>query len=136
MRYRFTYCLMVLFIFIAAPSFAQQEITIQGKVTDSLDGTGIPGVSVLIKGTGKGTQTDANGNYNIKAPSNATLTFSFISYRRQEIAVNNQTTINVTLASESEVLDQVVVVGYGTQKRSQIVGSVSSAKSEEITKQP
>ncbi|MGK9117164.1 SusC/RagA family TonB-linked outer membrane protein [Olivibacter jilunii] len=136
MRYRFTYCLMVLFIFIAAPSFAQQEITIQGKVTDSLDGTGIPGVSVLIKGTGKGTQTDANGNYNIKAPSNATLTFSFISYRRQEIAVNNQTTINVTLASESEVLDQVVVVGYGTQKRSQIVGSVSSVKSEEITKQP
>ncbi|MEH6304835.1 TonB-dependent receptor [Olivibacter sp. CPCC 100613] len=136
MRYRFTYCLMVLFMFLAGPSLAQQEITIQGKVTDSLDGTGIPGVSVLIKGTGKGTQTDANGNYNIKAPSNATLTFSFISYSRQEIAINNQTTINVALASESEVLDQVVVVGYGTQKRSQIVGSVSSVKSEEITKQP
>jgi len=136
MKYKFTYCLMVLFMFFAATSFAQQDITIQGKVVDSLDGKGIPGVSVLIKGTTKGTQTDAEGNYRIAAPSNATLTFSFISYTRQEKPVSGQAIINVTLASANEQLDQVVVVGYGTQKRSQIVGSVSSVKSEEITKQP
>lgn len=136
MKYRFTYCLMVLFMFFAATSFAQQDITIQGKVVDSLDGKGIPGVSVLIKGTTKGTQTDAEGNYRIAAPSNATLTFSFISYTRQEKPVSGQAIINVTLVSANEQLDQVVVVGYGTQKRSQIVGSVSSVKSEEITKQP
>lgn len=136
MKYKFTYCLMVLFMFFAATSFAQQDITIQGKVVDSLDGKGIPGVSVLVKGTTKGTQTDAEGNYRIAAPSNATLTFSFISYTRQEKPVSGQAIINVTLASANEQLDQVVVVGYGTQKRSQIVGSVSSVKSEEITKQP
>lgn len=135
MKYRFTYCLMVLFMFFAATSFAQQDITIQGKVVDSLDGKGIPGVSVLIKGTTKGTQTDAEGNYRIAAPSNATLTFSFISYTRQEKPVSGQAIINVTLASANEQLDQVVVVGYGTQRKIDVTGSVAVVKGEDISKQ-
>lgn len=136
MRNRFTYGLMVILLFLIVPAMAQQSITIKGTVVDSLDGTPIPGVSVLVKGTTQGTQTDANGNYSINAAPDATLTFSFVSYNRQEIPVNNQTLINVKLASANQELEQVVVVGYGTQKRSQIVGSVSSVKSEEITKQP
>jgi len=127
---------MVILLFLIVPAMAQQSITIKGTVVDSLDGTPIPGVSVLVKGTTQGTQTDANGNYSINAAPDATLTFSFVSYNRQEIPVNNQTLINVKLASANQELEQVVVVGYGTQKRSQIVGSVSSVKSEEITKQP
>jgi TonB-linked SusC/RagA family outer membrane protein len=136
MRYTFTYCLLFMLAFLSAPAFAQEQITVQGKVVDSLDGLGIPGVSVFIKGTTQGTQTDLDGNYSIAAPSNATLTFSFISYGRQEIPVNNRTTINVTLSTSSEQLDQVVVVGYGTQRRSQVVGSISSVSGGELAKQP
>src|SRR5690606_35766579 len=83
-----------------------------------------------------GTQTDLDGNYSIVAPSNATLTFSFISYGRQEIPANNRTSINVTLTSSTEQLDQVVLVGYGTQRRSQVVGSISSGSGSELAKQP
>jgi len=136
MRYRFTYCLMVFFVFFVAPVFAQQEITITGKVIDSLDGQGIPGVSVLIKGTTQGTQTDANGNYSIAAPSNVTLTFSFISYGRKEIAVNNQTSINVTLSAENELLDQVVVIGYGTAAKRDLTGSIVSIRGDQVADKP
>lgn len=136
MKYRFTYYLMVLFVFLAMPAFAQQEITITGKVVDSLDGLGIPGVSVLIKGTTKGTQTDANGNYSIVAPSNGTLSFTFISYGRQEIPINNSTNINVTLSSENEQLDQVVVIGYGTAAKRDLTGSIVSVSGRDVADKP
>ena len=136
MRYRFTYYLMVLFTFLAVPALAQQEITVAGKVIDSLDGQGIPGVSVLIKGTTKGTQTDASGNYQITAPADATLTFSFISYGRKEVAVNNQAIINVTLATESELLDQVVVIGYGTAAKRDLTGSIASVSGDQVADKP
>src|SRR5690606_1865249 len=136
MRYTFTYCLLFMVAFLSAPAFAQEQITVQGTVVDSLDGLGIPGVSVFIKGTTQGTQTDLDGNYSIVAPSNATLTFSFISYGRQETPVNSSTSMNVRLTSRSEQFDQVVVVCYGTQRRSQVVGSISSVSCSDLAKQP
>jgi len=121
------------FLFINA-AFAQ-DITIRGVVSDGADKTTLPGVSVLVKGTQIGTQTDATGKYAISAPANATLVFSYIGYNPTEMQVNNRTVINVELASSSQQLEQVVVVGYGTQKKIDVTGSVASLKGEEISKQ-
>ncbi|KQS42012.1 TonB-dependent receptor [Pedobacter sp. Leaf194] len=112
-----------------------QNITVKGRVTDGGDKTTIPSVSVLVKGTQIGTQTDASGAYSISAPANATLVFQYLGYTPQEIPVNNRTTINVELASSSQQLDQVVVVGYGTQRKIDVTGSVATVKGDDIAKQ-
>jgi len=111
-----------------------QNITVKGKVSDGGDKSTIPSVSVLVKGTQNGTQTDANGVYSISAPANATLVFTYLGYTTQEVSVNNQTTINIELKSSTQQLDQVVVVGYGTQKKVDVTGSISSVKGEDIEK--
>ncbi|MEJ2905425.1 TonB-dependent receptor [Pedobacter panaciterrae] len=121
------------FLFINAAS--AQDITIRGVVSDGADKTTLPGVSVLVKGTQIGTQTDATGKYAISAPANATLVFSYIGYNPTEMQVNNRTVINVELASSSQQLEQVVVVGYGTQKKIDVTGSVGNVKGEDIAKQ-
>ena len=112
-----------------------QNITVKGKVIDGGDKSSLPGVTVLVKGTQTGTQTDANGNYSISAPANATLVFNFIGYAALEQAVANQTTLNVSLASQDQQLEQVVVVGYGTQRKIDVTGSVATVKGEDISKQ-
>ncbi|RZK91178.1 MAG: TonB-dependent receptor [Pedobacter sp.] len=112
-----------------------QNITVKGRVTDGGDKTTIPSVSVLVKGTQNGTQTDASGAYSISAPANATLVFQYLGYTAQEIPVNNRTTINVELASSSQQLEQVVVVGYGTQRKIDVTGSVATVKGDDISKQ-
>jgi TonB-linked SusC/RagA family outer membrane protein len=111
-----------------------QNITIKGRVTDGGDKTTIPSVSVLVKGTQTATQTDATGAYSISAPANATLVFTYIGYTTQELAVANRTTVNVELKSASQQLDQVVVIGYGTQKKVDVTGSISSVKGSDIEK--
>ncbi|WP_029286831.1 TonB-dependent receptor [Pedobacter sp. R20-19] len=113
-----------------------QNITIKGKVTDGGDKTSLPGVTIVIKGAQGGTQTDADGNYSISAPADATLVFNFVGYTAQEQVVANRTTINVALASSTQQLEQVVVVGYGTQRKIDVTGSVASVKGEDISKQP
>ncbi|PWS30642.1 SusC/RagA family TonB-linked outer membrane protein [Pedobacter paludis] len=112
-----------------------QNITVKGRVTDGGDKSTIPSVSVLVKGTQNGTQTDATGAFSINAPANATLVFTYIGYVTQEVPVNNRTTLNIVLASNSQQLDQVVVVGYGTQRKIDVTGSVASVKGEDISKQ-
>lgn len=112
-----------------------QNITVKGTVTDGGDKTTIPAVSVQVKGTTTGAQTDVNGNYVISAPANATLVFTYVGYTTQEIAINNRTTVNVVLTSASNQLDQVVVVGYGTQRKIDVTGAVTSIKGEDISKQ-
>ncbi|MFC4211413.1 SusC/RagA family TonB-linked outer membrane protein [Pedobacter lithocola] len=112
-----------------------QNITVKGRVMDSGDKSTIPSVSVLVKGTQIGTQTDPSGAYSISAPANATLVFQYLGYTTQEVPVNNRTTINVELASSSQQLEQVVVVGYGTQRKIDVTGSVATVKGEEISKQ-
>lgn len=111
-----------------------QNITIKGRVTDGGDKTTIPSVSVLVKGTQTAAQTDATGAYSISAPANATLVFTYIGYTTQELAVASRTTINVELKSASQQLDQVVVVGYGTQRKVDVTGSISSVKGTDIEK--
>ncbi|WP_316827152.1 TonB-dependent receptor [Pedobacter miscanthi] len=124
------FCLLTINVALA------QNITVKGKVIDGGDKTPLPGVSILIKGTQSGTQTDVNGNYTLSAPANATLVFNFVGYTALEQAVNNQTTINVSLASSTQQLEQVVVVGYGTQRKIDVTGAVASVKGEDINKQP
>ncbi|MDR6786412.1 TonB-linked SusC/RagA family outer membrane protein [Pedobacter africanus] len=113
-----------------------QDITVKGVVSDETDKLPLPGVSVLVKGTRTGTTTDASGRYAISAPANATLVFSYLGYLSREISVNNQADLNISLASSSQELEQVVVVGYGTQKKKDLTGSVAQVKGEELTRQP
>ncbi|RZM28639.1 MAG: TonB-dependent receptor [Pedobacter sp.] len=113
-----------------------QNITVQGIVTDGADKSALPSVSVLIKGATSGTQTDANGRYSISVPANSTLVFSYVGYTKREILVNRQTTINVAMNASSQDLEQVVVVGYGTQKRRDLTGAISSVKGDEVARMP
>ncbi|WP_028296544.1 SusC/RagA family TonB-linked outer membrane protein [Olivibacter sitiensis] len=136
MRKLITCCLLVLCLFSFGAAVAQENITVVGKVTDSLDGSGIPGVSVLVKGTSQGAQTDANGNYRIEVPKNGILVFSFISYRKVELPVAGRTNINVALESESTQLDQVVVIGYGTAQKRDLTGSITRVSGEELADKP
>ena len=108
----------------------QQQKTVTGKVSDT-NGISLPGVSVLIVGTNKGTITDVDGNYNLSdVSSNSTLQFSFIGMLTQDIVVGNKTTINVELQEETFGLDEVIVIGYGTARREDFTGSVSSLNVE------
>lgn len=122
---------------VLAPFFAlgaiQQDITVTGKVTSSEDGSDLPGVSVILKGTNTGTTTDADGKYSINvSDANATLVFSFIGYTTQEIAVASQTVINVALVTDFQQLSEVVVVGYGTQQKITLTGAVANIKGDEM----
>ncbi|MBB2145594.1 SusC/RagA family TonB-linked outer membrane protein [Pedobacter sp. LMG 31464] len=110
-----------------------QNVTVKGVVKDDT-GVTVPSASVIIKGTTNGVQTDANGNYSIIAPANGTLVFTYIGFVTQEIAINNRTTINVDLKTSANDLQQVVVVGYGTQKKVDVTGSISSVKGADIEK--
>ena len=111
-----------------------QNITVTGKVVNE-EGLGLPGVTVVVKGTTIGTSSDVNGNFSLSVPENATtLVLSFIGYTTQEVAINGRTSINVSLSPDAQTLQEVVVVGYGTQKKSDITGSVTSVTSEDFVK--
>ncbi len=111
------------------------QSTITGTVTDDT-GAPLPGANVLVKGTTNGTQTDFDGNYTITADGDATLVFSYIGFSSQEIAVGGQSTINVSLAEDASQLEEVVVLGYSTQTRGELTGSVASVDVAEATKLP
>jgi len=111
--------------------------TITGKVTDAAEGIPLPGVNVVIKGTTDGTITDFDGNYSIEVPDeNTILVFSFVGYKTQEILVGNQTQINVSLTVDAIGLDEVVAIGYGYVKKSDLTGSVSAIKADKIADIP
>ena len=99
-----------------------QDITVSGRVTSSDDGSTLPGVSVQVKGTTKGTTTDANGRYQISVPASARLIFSFIGYTSQDLAVGNQTTLNVALVAGSQSLDEIVVTAQGIERDKRSLG--------------
>ncbi|GAB3539383.1 TonB-dependent receptor [Pontibacter brevis] len=110
----------------------QADVTVTGRVTDE-SGVGLPGVTVVVKGTTRGTATGADGNFTIAVPStNATLVFSYIGYSTQEIQVGNRTAINVTMGVDAKALEEVVIVGYGTQRKEDLSGAVSSVGSEDF----
>ncbi len=114
----------------------QQQKSVSGKVTDS-SGSSLPGVSIVVKGTTTGTITDGNGNYSLSnVPENAVIQFSFVGMKSQEVAVAEKTTINIKLEEETIGIEEVVAIGYGTMKKSDLTGSVSSIKSEDIVDMP
>jgi len=127
--------LFLLFFFIVNNALAQ-NITIKGKVTDAATGETLPGVTVLVKGTSVGTQTGATGLYSIKAPATGTLTFSYLGYTEQSVEIGGKTTIDVQLTAKNNELQQVVVVGYGTQRKIDVTGSVATIRGSDIAKQP
>ncbi|WP_235337123.1 SusC/RagA family TonB-linked outer membrane protein [Pontibacter korlensis] len=116
---------------------AYAQHTVSGRVTSGADGMGLPGVSVRMKSDPtKGTVSDAEGNYQLQIPSgNATLIFSFTGFVPQEVAVNNRSQINVALGEDVKALEEVVVVGYGTQQKKLVTGATTQVSGEEIQKQ-
>lgn len=117
---------------IGTPAVAQ-EMEVSGQVVDGETGDTLPGVNVVVQGTTIGTSTNAEGNYSLTVPSaDATLVFSFVGYESQQIQVNGRTTIDVELPVSSEMLDEVVVVGYGTRSQAEVTGSVSSVSSADL----
>ncbi|WP_234736708.1 SusC/RagA family TonB-linked outer membrane protein [Tellurirhabdus bombi] len=112
------------------------DVAVTGRVTDETN-AGLPGVSVIIKGSQKGTTTDVDGQYKLDVPENgATLIFSFVGYLSQEVVVGNQISINVSLKADNKVLEEVVVIGYGTARKSDLTGSVSGVKADQIMERP
>lgn len=121
---------------IGKEAATQTQNVVSGKVTDS-SGAPLPGVTVLIKGTTTGMITDTEGNYSIsRVPSDATLVFSFVGMKTQEINVSGKSTINITMIEEAVGLEEVVAVGYGVQKRENVIGSVTSLNGDEIKSIP
>ncbi|GAB3547391.1 SusC/RagA family TonB-linked outer membrane protein [Spirosoma fluminis] len=113
---------------------ALADVRIVGRVAAE-NGEELPGVSVVVKGSTRGTTTDANGRYQLSVPdSKAVLVFSFVGYVSQEVVVGNRTTVDVQLATDTRSLNEVVVIGYGTQKKSDLTGAVATVPVEEIRK--
>ncbi|MGI4833618.1 MAG: carboxypeptidase-like regulatory domain-containing protein [Janthinobacterium lividum] len=105
---------------------------ITGRVTDE-KGEPLPGANVVVKGTAQGTATNADGNYSIPAPAGATLVFSFVGYSTQEVPLAGRSTLDVRFAApNAQTLNDVVVVGYGTQNRREVTGAIASVKGEEL----
>lgn len=115
---------------------AYAQVQISGKIVDE-QSQALPGVSVVLKGTTTGTVTDATGKYTVTAPSrNGTLVFSYIGFTTQEVPIGNQNTINITLGADTKSLNEVVVVGYGTQRKETVTGSVATVKGSDLVKSP
>jgi TonB-linked SusC/RagA family outer membrane protein len=131
--FKFTF-LVVFLVLAAVPAFAQRQVS--GRVTGA-DNAAMPGVTVLVKGTSSATSTDANGEYSLTVPNNQnTLIFSFIGYLPQEVAIGNQTTINVSLREDAKALDELVVIGYGTIRKSDVTGAVGAVKETQLQERP
>ncbi|MBD2755037.1 SusC/RagA family TonB-linked outer membrane protein [Spirosoma validum] len=112
------------------------DVSVSGKVIDE-KGSGLPGVSVVVKGTTQGTTTDASGSFRLNAPSaQSTLVFSFVGYASKEVVIGGQATLTVTLAPDDQTLNEVVVVGYGSQLKKEITGAVQTVSAQEIKDLP
>lgn len=126
--------LTILFSLVIVLALQAQQRMVKGKVLDRASNTALPNVSILEKTSGKGVISDTDGNFSINVSEKAVLVFSFIGYETQEIAVGNQSIIEVVLTESNKMLEDVVVVGYGIQKKANLTGSVSQFKTEEITR--
>ena len=126
---------MCLFLACLSQALAQ-EVTVTGVVTDASDGASLPGVNIIIEGTSKGTVTDIDGVYSIELEKGSVLIFSFTGYEALSIPVIGQTTIDVALATDVQALQEIVVVGYGTKRKSDLISSIASVKAEDMLKIP
>ena len=125
-----------LMLFGMASAHVHQGVSVTGTVTSSDDGETLPGVNIVEKGTTNGVITDLDGSYNIIISSGATLVFSSVGYVTEEVAVGNQSVINLSLEPDVTQLEELVVIGYGTQKRSELTGSIASIGGDDLQKVP
>ncbi|WP_276500323.1 SusC/RagA family TonB-linked outer membrane protein [Terrimonas pollutisoli] len=125
----------LLFAFVSTPASAQGNISVKGRVTNE-NGQAVPGASVTVKGSSLGTTADGNGDFSINAPANATLIISAINYLEQEIKISNRQTVNIGLTSLAKTETEVIVVGYGTQKKIDVTGSVTRVNLEAMGNAP
>src|SRR5882724_1961692 len=130
--------LVLLFVMgIGMEGAMAQERTISGKVTSKDDNLPVPGANIVVQGTTRGTSTDVDGNFQlVLLPEDNTLVITFLGYKSQTITVGAQTVFSIALESETTSLQEVVVVGYGVQKKSDVTGAVANIKGEEMSKQP
>ncbi len=130
------FLLILPLVLLSVAGALAQGTTVKGRVTDE-GGAGLPGVTVLLKGTSTAAPTDVEGNYTLSVPGlEGTLVFSYIGYLPQEVPIDNRTAIDVSLQPDAKALEEVVVVGYGTQKKATVTGSVSEVEGEAVTKSP
>ena len=124
---------MLAFCLLAGMTVSAAPLTVTGTVTQASDGEPLVGVSVLIKGSAQGTSTDIDGNYTLKADEGAILVFSYVGFTTREIKVTSER-LDVALIEDAEVLDEVVVVGYGVQKKKLVTGATAQIKGDDIAK--
>ncbi|HYF30452.1 MAG TPA: TonB-dependent receptor [Chitinophagaceae bacterium] len=126
-------CPFLMALLLSALTVFAQDRTVSGKVTDSKDGTPLAGVSVTVKGSSTGVQTDANGNFSISVPANArTLVFSYVGFGSEEASIRNSNTVDIALTSDDRRLQEVVVVGYGTQRRKAVTAAITKVDVTDI----
>ena len=138
-RYYWACLLLLVLAGLYAPAARAQTkpLTVSGKVTTADTKETLPGVTVLVKGTTVGTGTGPDGTYSLEVPAaGGTLVFSYVGYATQEVAINGQTSINLALATDNKGLDEVVVVGYGTQKAANVTGAITGITAKEIEERP
>ena len=131
MRLKFKLVSIVAFM-LSAVVFAQESYTVNGTVTSAVDNLPIPGVNIVIVNTTTGTSTDFDGNYQLEVTSGDVLQFSYVGFVTQTVTVEAQQTIDVALVEDASALDEVVVIGYGTRKKSSLTGAVSQVKGEDV----
>ena len=131
-----TSLLCITIMCLAIPLASAQDGTVSGVVTDS-NGGPLPGVSILVEGTNQGTTSDINGNYRLMVPENsAALIFSYVGYRTERVAIDNQSQINITLQEDINQLEELVVVGYGKQQKRDVTGAISQVKGQDFENLP
>ena len=124
--------LLAIFMFFTCAAAAQSTVT--GKITDSRDGSGLAGVTVVVKGSQTAVQTDARGNFSISASPNSTLVFTFVGFDAREVPVNGKSILNASLAQSVSRLNEVVVVAYGSRRRGDLTGAVTSVSAKDFQK--
>ena len=127
----FTCALACLMMLISSSVFAQSQ-TISGTVTDATTNSPLAGAAIMVKGTTVGTISDADGSYRIKAKPTDVLVCTFFGYKSQEVTVGNRSAVNFAIAEDNTKIDEVVVVGYGTLKKTQLVGAVENLSGEAL----
>lgn len=132
MKTKFT----LLLIFLCSVHAFAQDTLVTGTVVSVDDNMPVPGVNVIVKGTTRGVSTDFDGGYTINVNQGEVLEFSALGFESIEVRIQDQTTVNISLVSGTDSLDEVVIIGYGTQKKADLTGSIVSLKSEEIEKTP
>lgn len=127
-----TYLALIGLLVFSIPLMAQNEFTVSGTVVSASDDVPIPGVNIVVANTTRGVQTDFDGNYSIEVTSGESLTFSYIGFASQTIAITNQTAVNISLEEDTSELDEVIVIGYGTRKKSSLTGAVAKVDGSDI----